>query len=392
MTEKCIILGRPRLERSASGVRLCSDVELLGQKHTAWIEVADEYAKYLTDDRLDAFVAAFLPAAMREGADLVCEGPVSRRLLYQVKMYLIPVLSAHMAVYREIAVEAAPTDSPLTSEGAVVTGWTGGVDSMYTLMRSFRQGEPGMQLTHLLIANNGSLESEDNEALLQSMVRRAEDGICQETGLKVIGVNSNLQELLDEPYLAVAGYRLPAVVLALQKLISVFYNSSGYEFSKFTFEAENSAYYEMFLLPHLSTENTVFYSAGGAVRRIDKLRALSDYPLAFRYLHPCVHPGETNCGKCGKCVRTETALFALNTLDRFGEVFDLKAFEDNLDWYVGTVIASRKSQHYGESYVLLREQGRITENQMRYARILEAAKKVAARNKDELLRKMEDAE
>ena len=390
MTENTIRLSLPRLERSEFGVRLCCDVTDGGKTETAWFEVTEEYAPYLTDDRLDAFVTAWLPRAMRERADLVCEGPVSRRLLYQINHYLTPVLARNVGMYHAVSVIAKPAADGLPCEGAVATGWTGGVDSMFTLRNALDPEEPGKRLTHLLIANNGALESDHNEALLRHLVKRAENGIARETGLKVAGVSSNLDALLPEPYLAVAGFRLPAAVLVLQKLVSVFYHSSAYEYEKFSFVGENSAYYEMFLLPNLSTENTVFYSAGGATPRIEKLRILSGYPPALKYLHPCIYTAGENCCRCGKCIRTETALYALGTLDRFGGVFDLDAFEKNRDWYVANVIAKKNSQHYGEAWALLKRKGLITKRAEELARILCAAQKIAGENREELSRKMEE--
>ncbi len=389
MEQKAFRLGAPYLCRSAGGVRLCSDVTMDGDTRTLWIEVSEKYAPYLADDRLDAFAAAFLPTAMRAGADIVCESPVSRRLLYQINHYILPVLSRNIPAYRLISLRAAAADEKLPCAGAAATGWSGGVDCMYTLKNRLHAAESGGRLTHLLIANVGALESDHNEELLRHLVRKAEDGIARETGLRVIGVNSNWDTAFQELYLSTVSFRLPAAVLALQKLFSVYYHSSTYEFSRFAFVEENSAYYEMFLLPHLSTENTVFYSSGGEVSRLEKLRALSDYPPAWRYLHPCIYTAGDNCGRCGKCVRTETALFALGTLDRFEKVFDVAAFERNRDWYIANILAKKSSQHYGETWELLRERGLITRRAEELSRMLSAAQKVVNDNRETLSRKLE---
>ena len=352
-------------------------------QYTIWFGVSSEYEAFLVDDRADAFVVSLLPKAMREGKDIVSEAPVSRRLLYQINHYLIPICAAQMEEYHEIKVKAPITDVSLPCAGKVSTGWTGGVDSMYTLMKMLHPEEKNLHLTHLVIANNGALESDNNEELLHFLVNKAQNGIEKDTGLKIVGINSNLDHVLaEEKYLAVAGYRLPAAILVLQKLLSVFYNSSAYEYGKFSFEYENSAYYEMFLLPMLSTDNTIFYSAGGSVSRIQKLKDLSEYSLAMKYLHPCIYTKKPNCCKCGKCVRTEVALYALGTLDKFHQVFDIPEFERNKDWYIAQVIVNRRSQHYGEGYSLLMEKGMISERAEELARILSAAKSVAGKNRE----------
>ena len=56
-----------------------------------------------------------------------------------------------------------------------------------------------------------------------------------------------------------------------------------------SFVAENSAYYELFVLSNLETDTTAFYSSGGQVSRMQKLDELSEFPVALKYLHPCIY-------------------------------------------------------------------------------------------------------
>lgn len=385
-----IRIGEPYLEQFSDSVRLCAPVLLHGREETMWFSVAPEYGEYLTDDRADAFVAGIFTTAMREGADIVCEAPVTRRLRYQLGHYLIPMMAANMAdTFHPIKIHAAPADVKLPCAGAVGTGWTGGVDSMFTLMQSLHAEEPSRRLTHLLITSNGALEAEDNTALLRELVQKARAGIAAETGLKVIGVDTNLQELQSERFLSVAAFRHSAVTLALQKLFGAFLWSSAYEFARFSFDPENAFYYELVIYSSFETDTTVLYSAGGAYSRVQKLRALSEYPLAYKYLHPCIHVAGKNCGRCGKCVRTEAALYGLGTLERFSAVFDVDAFERDKDWYFAQVLANPRSQHYGEALVLLRQRGiEPSPKAKRMARSLQAAKAVAERNREWLSGKL----
>ena len=384
-----IQIGLPYLAQTPDGVRLCAPLRLRGQDETMWISVAPEYGEYLTDDRADAFVAGILTTAMREGADIVCEAPVTRRLLYQLNHYLIPMMAANMAdTFHPIKIHAAPAEAKLPCAGAVGTGWSGGVDSMFTLMQSLHAEEPSRRLTHLLITSNGALEEEDNTAFLRELVQKAQAGIAAETGLKVIGVDTNLQELQSEPFLSVAAFRHSAVTLALQKLFGAFLWSSAYEFARFSFDPDNAFYYELVIYSSFETDTTVLYSAGGAYSRLQKLQALSEYPLAHRYLHPCIHVTGGNCGRCGKCIRTEAALYGLGTLDRFSAVFDVEAFERNKDWYFAQTLANQRSQHYGEALMLLRQRGVDLSRAEQMARSIRAAKAVVEQNKAWLSEKL----
>ncbi|MGH9442863.1 MAG: hypothetical protein ACRD16_11375 [Thermoanaerobaculia bacterium] len=54
--------------------------------------------------------------------------------------------------------------------------------------------------------------------------------------------------------------------------------------------------------------------------RLEKIRALADWPLALENMLVChegpLPPGELNCGRCEKCVRTMTELLIAGALDR----------------------------------------------------------------------------
>ena len=91
--KKVLQIKAPRTVNTENGVSLCADIVIGGRTETVWFEVNCKYAPFLTDDRLDAFVAACLYRAMMMGADIECEAPVSRRLLYQLNNYLLPVLA-----------------------------------------------------------------------------------------------------------------------------------------------------------------------------------------------------------------------------------------------------------------------------------------------------------
>lgn len=386
-----IRIGKPYIEEAPGCVRLCAPVLLRGQEQTMWFSVAPEYGEYLTDDRADAFVAGIFTTAMRDGADIVCEAPVTRRLLYQLNHYLVPMMAANMGdVYHPIKIQAAPTDVKLPCAGAVGTGWTGGVDCMFTLMNNLHAEEPSHRLTHLLITSNGSIEEDDNSATLQGMVEKAQNGIAAETGLKVVGVDTNLHEIQSEVFLAVGIFRYCAVILALQKLFGTFLLSASYGFAWFSFVSHDSFYYELVICSSFETDATAIYSEGGAYLRAQKLQALSNYPLAHKYLHPCGHPlGIKNCGHCYKCFRTQAALYGLGALDRFSEVFDVDDFERNKDWYFARLLADERSQLTGETLVLLRQGGiELSPKVRRMARTLRAAKAVTDKNKEFLSGKL----
>ena len=378
-----IHIGKPYLGEQEGRPALRAQVQIREKQEEIWFSVDPEYGEYLTDDRLDAFVVSLLPMAMRQGLDICCQAPITRRLHYQLTEYLIPGLAAGTPVFHSIALHAPVTDAVLPRGNGVGTGWSGGVDSMYTLMSHLQREEPQFRLTHLLIANIGTLESEDNRWMLAHMAEEARGGIAGELGLPVITLDSNVQLVLQETYLSVAGFRLPAAVLALQKLFRVFLHSGGYSFGQFSIRPENSARYELLLLSCFETDNTVFYSTGSQVSRTGKLRALSEFPPAWKYLHPCIYAtNRKNCGRCAKCARTQGALDILGTLDRFEAVFDLEDYRTRRDLYQATFLAQRVNPFYDEILCLMEEKGMSPSPEVqRIARILRAAEKAEQNRK-----------
>ena len=210
-----IHIGKPYIRQEADRAYLCALLRRNGQDAEAWFSVDPEYAPYLAEERSDAFVIGFLTTAMRDGEDIFCEAPITKRLYYQLTTYLIPTMAANMTLYHTIGIHAPVAEELLPCEGAVATGWTGGVDSMYTLMEHIQPNQPGFRLTHLLIANNGALEGKHCVQNLHDMVALARQGIARDLGLSVIGIDSNLHILQNEHYLSVAVFRLCAVVLAV---------------------------------------------------------------------------------------------------------------------------------------------------------------------------------
>ena len=57
--KKVLQIKAPRTVNTENGVSLCADIVIGGRTETVWFEVNCKYAPFLTDDRLDAFVAAW---------------------------------------------------------------------------------------------------------------------------------------------------------------------------------------------------------------------------------------------------------------------------------------------------------------------------------------------
>lgn len=368
-------IGKPYVEYSNGKARLCAKLEFPDRERTAWFEVEEEYGTYFTTDRADAFVVAFLTAAMKAGEDIVSEAPVTKRLLYQLNRQLIPVMAENTRRYHFMQIQAEATETLLPCENAVGLGWTGGVDCFYSFKTYAETDEPSVKVTHLVVLNIGTFEEDDTEKTLSLFMRRAEN-MAEEYGLKAMGINSNVQMIVKENYLSVGAFRIPSAILAFQKLFGIFLHSSSYEYWRFALREENSGFYEMMVFDCLETDHTRFYSSLGDTSRIEKITALADYQPAWTRLHPCLYEQDKNCGLCGKCDSVFTTLYALGKLDNFSKVVDTELVRKNIDRFTNDIAAHSDGVYKGELFRFLDKKGMITPRQKRLSRIIKAAEKI----------------
>lgn len=289
-----------------------------------FFEVEDRLARYFRPGRADAFVAALLPESAMHGGDIVSHVPVSESLLFQLNTFLCPVLGSVYGA-RKIEITAPPAAGNTAAAGAVGTGITCGVDSLYTVARYSCTPFPRHNLTHLCLFNVGSHhigadDPREMEEFRTDLARR----FCAQNGYEFLRIHSNVHEFSPR-YARYFSVLNAAAAMSLPGLFSHYYSSSGCAVSEFHLTAVGLAHFETFVLDTLSTPTLKFYSTGSEVSRFEKVRALVAYAPGYGYLNVC-NTRRRNCGVCVKCLRTLYALDILGALDRYGEVFDLDRY------------------------------------------------------------------
>ena len=351
-----ITVGKIRTERTGGWVRLTADIGFGDRCAELWFGVPEEQEKYLTANRADPFVAVLLPFAMRSGEDISAEDPVSERLHFQLRNDFIPSLSGAGGYYKPVSVLAPLTSERAESGNAVVTGFSGGVDSMYTVFRHGKDCE--YPLTHLAVFNSGVYEGNNyREEFLSRCGQAAEFALG--LGLGSVFVDSNIYEVLPERYLDVATLRLAGFALAIQGLCSVFLISSGYPFERFSIDVHHAVCFDPLTVNCFATESLSFYLSGAETGRIQKIEALSDWEPSYEWVSPCINgaAGKMNCGHCKKCVRDLAVLYALGRLDRYRKVFDTDDYMRHLPERLGFVMANVKDPISREVVRLIEEKG-----------------------------------
>lgn len=308
-----------------------------------WFAVPIEYKEYLCAERGDAFVVAMLWYAMVTGSDIECEAPISEKMAFGIKQYLVPALMKEESGYkRHINIICDTTNVPVANKGAVGTGMSCGVDSIYTLDVFSKPNIPEKyKLTHLTYFNMGAIfhpnratkkvysmkefyDTTDKMSL--EKLQNAQD-VADMSNLPLLYVKSNMDsDYYRGAYGDTGVYRNCACVLAAAGLFSIYYCSSGGSNAFDLCLDKGSEYYEALLCDVFSTESLSFMLSDYDTR-LEKMLVLQHNKAAQQFLDVCFC--FNSCGECSKCLRTLVTLDILGSLDKFNNVFDIEKYKKN---------------------------------------------------------------
>lgn len=348
-------IGKNYIIHNDGWSRLCADIRI-GQHCTKlWFAVPIQQEQALTIGRADAFVTALLPMAMHGGHDILCHDTLSEQLHYNLTEQLMTTLNGAGQWYRKIAIQAPLTDSAYSSDNkSVGVGFSGGVDSLYSILRHGTDSE--YPVTHLSVFNSGVFEGEDYREKYLQQCRKAER-FAQENGLQTLPVDSNISEILPERFLDIMSFRNLAFALSVQGFFHIYLLSSAHDASILKLDVHLSSLFDLLLVSSICTEGLKVYLSGCEAKRSEKLKAIADWQPAYRWLHPCTYglPGETNCGRCKKCVRDMTLLDAYGKLERFSDVFNLADYRKHQAARVGFLLANRGNHLFDEAIAVMED-------------------------------------
>ena len=334
-----IFLHKPYIKKKDKKARLIFDLEINNEKKSVWYEVEEEYEKYLCDDRVDPILVGMLSYAMRNGHDIKSDSYITDEILYQVQETLIPVLSQHAKTLKKINVDIK-TKKPIKSAGKVGTGCSGGVDSLYAIIRHLDYKIPNFNIDYLCINNVGSFNECYKDAGIDKVrkerIEKSKE-LAKEINIPLIVTDSNFYQEIPQNHLLTCTYSSVFAILCLEKLWGkYYYGSVGLDYTHFHIEDNDThpaSHYDLISLDCFSYSGLKIYSDGGGINRFDKLKRIYQSDLYKKYVHVCTTK-EYNCGKCPKCRRELLSLYLLDVnLDDYKEVFDVNYFKTHLDEY-----------------------------------------------------------
>lgn len=331
-------IGKSYITRIDGISRLCANLTIRNHRITLWFAVDSTHENWLTLGRADAFVMAMLPNAMQGGHEIICEDPMSERLHHQMTDELIPTLAFVSEKRHLIKITAPLTSEKIPNEGAVGTGFSGGVDCLYTIMRHGPGSE--LPLSHIAVINRDVNIWDENT--FNKIYQRAKL-FGREQRLKAVSIDTNYKKVVSANADSIGTFRFLSCALAMQGLFKTYLISSGPNASKMVLDLDICDHYDLLTVNCAATESISFYLSGAETTRDGKLAALSQWEPSWHWMNACIiKEGEDlNCGHCKKCIHDMTMLYALGQLEKYQSVFDLTDYYKHLPARIGYVLAGR---------------------------------------------------
>ena len=244
--------------------------------------------------RAEPFVAAALPVAMRQGAALEVDAPLSPVFLEAIHE-LQDVFHCWNPELRPVAVNPTGLEAAPSGPRTTAAFFSGGVDSLFTLLRH------EARIADLVFFASG-FDLESTEVAQQRIARYRQ--LADERGKRLIAIEMNFRAFSDREQLRwgfAHGFALAAVSLALGAETMLV--ASGQTYRHLEPWGSHPLTDAMW-----RTEAVRVVHDGAGVSRYEKTARLVRDPHLLQHLHVCwAHPLQ-NCGRCSKCLRTAAAL------------------------------------------------------------------------------------
>ena len=339
---KYIEIGLPKLEdhiRDDGGkyVRLAVDIKWIDEagemNDNLYYEVEEKYGKFFVTELCDDFVLSLIEIAMEKGYSIHHKAPISEDLKYQLERYFIPILSKKFSMLNNIELIGPVSNIQLPTEGAIGTGFSGGVDSFYTVLSHNNTIYKNKNVSYLVLAVNGAAKTGFDESIDEEWFKRELnrfEPIAEELKMKLVGIRSNVAKLNEGKTYVKGGDAIVtlAFIHALRKLFGTYLWAAAWPIEVLRFDPNDGGSLEPFSVPMLSVSGLRVYLAGCETDRIGKEKYIADNTIVQNNLTVC---GDVyNCGRCFKCLRTMSELYSIGKLDKFRNTFPVDDYMTHL--------------------------------------------------------------
>jgi hypothetical protein len=283
----------------------------------AWYRI-DDQPKATILESCDPFVMPSVFMAMETGSDLHVHGQVSPSLLRNLDELQSIWKMWRPGKYTKVELSAdREQELQLPPRSRALVTYSGGVDSCFTYWRH-RKGLAGRQshpdLDGLMI-NGFDIRLNQPEVSHRIYCRQRE--ILENQGSSLMNMTSNLKKI------GINFEDAQSSILASCLMLFGKTYSTGFIAASNVYDDLHLPWGTNPLTDRLFTSSSFETIHDGVFQRIHKIKEISDWPEAVRYLRVCLRGKErdVNCCKCEKCVRTilEFRILGLGLPECFSE-------------------------------------------------------------------------
>ncbi len=277
-------------------------------KDRLWFRFPARWADFV-EESPEPFLAALLPIAMSKNRPLLVEGQVSPEFKRGIEQ-IARLYHGWDRRLRQVKIEVQTKHR--VDNGVRGTGcfFTGGVDSLYTVLKNLAREHGDNRITHLIFIRGYAECPLENSELGDNLTERLRAAAAA-LKLELILVETNLQSFTPSTGIAwdwFAGSHLAAAGLCLKAGLRRLYIAAGDTYSTLSPWGSHPL-----VDPLWSTEWVEFRHDGCEAFRSEKLKWVVQSASALEQLWVCGYDpsGLRNCGTCEKCLRTMIGLAAL---------------------------------------------------------------------------------
>ena len=323
-----MIIHHPEIRAEADGVVVSARVEfnspLPGMPEELWFRVPPDQ-KDLVTDRADGFLIAMLLLAMQHSEDIRVKGVVSPKLLSGIKEYQRIFNMWFPKIFSLVSIECEEIERSSNEgwKGSIVSAFSGGVDSFFSLWSHLPQndGDANTQVTGALFVHGFDIKLEHVKAY--SILRDSYRDMFESLGINFLTGSTNIQQFNTRRNWGIFhGTALIGFAHVIGCGTDKLYVPASLTYKDLMPWGTDPRSDHL-----LSTESLEIIHDGAAYTRVEKTEALSRWPETYNKLRVCT-PGDSveNCSQCEKCIRT------MVTLDMFGALRNYSTFKGRLKY------------------------------------------------------------
>jgi len=297
MAELIIEEPRPVGGRIEVGARFVSS----SGTYRLWYRVEEERREALAVNA-DPFVLGTITLAMKIGEDVLIRGGVSPTLMANLELFQQAWSTWKPELYRQVELRALEEKEPgLPARNSAISGFTGGVDSSFTVYRHVTglTTRFPLPLRASVMAHGFDIPLDDKEGYRKAS-EKAERQL-NTVGIELYRVETNYREL-PVNWVYSFGSAVASVLSLFQRDFDTGLIAAGVPFGSYKELVEGS---NPLTDPLLGSSSFRIMSDGAGFDRVEKIAVLSQWKEGLQYIRVCSRNPVRyeNCCVCEKCVR-----------------------------------------------------------------------------------------